>query len=227
MNELSYVAAFVGGLLSFFSPCIFPLIPVYLSLCSGISVFEINHKGNRIRIIVYTLIFISGFSSVYLVMAVGSSFLVGIFYEYQNFLRVISGVLLVLFGVLLLKVLKIEILLRDIRFSIKLKKIGTPLGAFLVGIGFAAGWSPCIGPILGSILTYSSMSGDIIKSVKMLGMYCLGLAIPFLLSSLMIKSMIDYLRKYRKIFDIINYFIGGLLIILGLMIVSGIFPLST
>ncbi|MEN2985260.1 MAG: cytochrome c biogenesis protein CcdA [Thermodesulfovibrionaceae bacterium] len=222
MSEVSAVAAFVGGILSFFSPCILPLLPVYVSLISGVSVSEINERGAKIRILIYTLIFISGFSLVYLALGIGSSFLIRILHNYQDYLRVIAGGVLVIFGLLLLRVIKSGFFMRDIRVRLGIKRFGTPIGAFLVGFGFAAGWSPCIGPILGSILTYASISGDTIKTIKMLGIYCVGLAIPFLLSSIIVNTLTEYLKKFIKFFTLLNYLVGGLLIVLGLMMISGL-----
>ncbi|WP_297211765.1 cytochrome c biogenesis protein CcdA, partial [Thermodesulfovibrio sp.] len=112
--------------------------------------------------------------------------------------------------------------LREFRLNIKVQKFGTPLGAFFIGLGFAAGWSPCIGPVLGSILIYSSMSGSVLDGMKMLGAYSLGMAIPFLFTSLIINSAMQYLRKSMKVFRLINYFIGASLIILGFMMICGL-----
>lgn len=223
MNELTFTAAFLGGIVSFFSPCILPLLPVYISLFTGLSTTELSMGTSRWRILVYTLIFIAGFSTVYLALGAGSSFIGTIFFDYQEYLRIIGGFFLVLFGLLLIGLIKSGFLLREFRLNIKLQKFGTPLGTFLIGIGFAAGWSPCIGPVLGSILIYSGMSGSVLSGVKMLGAYSLGIAIPFFISSLLIDFSMRYLRKFMKVFKWINYIIGVLLIILGLVMIFGIF----
>lgn len=221
MNEITLAAAFAGGFVSFFSPCILPLLPVYISLFSGLSVTEISHGSSKLRILFHTVLFIAGFSTVYLALGAGSSFIGSIFFDYQDYLRIIGGVFLILFGLLLIGLIKTGLLMREFRVNIKLQKFGTPLGAFLVGVGFAAGWSPCIGPVLGSILIYSSMSGSIITGLKILGAYCLGIAIPFLIFSLLIDTAMRYLRKFMKLFTWLNYIIGFLLIILGVMMISG------
>jgi len=235
MNEISLTASFIGGVLSFFSPCILPLLPVYVSLFSGLSIAEINQtqknssvielpkksKKSKLHILEYTLIFIAGFSVVYLALGAGSSIIGTIFFEYQNYLRSIGGIFLVLFGLLLIGLIKSGFFMREFRLNIKLQRLGTPVGAFLIGIGFAAGWSPCIGPILGSILIYSSMSGNVFEGLKMLGMYSLGIAIPFLIASLLIDSVMRYLRRFMKFFQLINYIIGFCLIISGLLMISG------
>jgi len=222
MNEITLTASFIGGLLSFFSPCILPLLPVYISLFSGLSLAEINKKGSKIRVLLYTLIFIAGFSTVYLALGAGSSFIGSFFIDFQAQLRVIGGTILVLFGLLLMGIIKSGFFLRNIGWNIKIGKIWSPLGAFFVGIGFAAGWSPCIGPILGTILIYSSLSGNVFEGIKMLGMYSMGIAIPFLISSLLIDTVIHYIRKFMKIFKLINYFVGSCLIVLGLIMIFGI-----
>jgi len=222
MNEITLTTSFIGGLLSFFSPCILPLLPVYISLFSGLSLTEINKKSSKIRVLLYTLIFIAGFSTVYLALGAGSSFMGGFFIDFQDQLRVIGGTILVLFGLLLMGIIKSGFFLRNIGWNIKIGKIWSPLGAFFVGIGFATGWSPCIGPILGSILIYSSLSGNVFEGIKMLGMYSMGIAIPFLISSLLIDTVIHYIRKFMKIFKLIHYFVGSCLIVLGLIMIFGI-----
>lgn len=226
MNEVTFTAAFLGGIISFFSPCILPLLPVYISLFSGLSTAELSVGNSRLRIFIYTLIFIAGFSTVYLALGVGSSFIGTLFFDYQDYLRIIGGVFLILFGLVLIGLIKSGFFVREfrlIRLNVKAQKFGTPVGAFLIGVGFAAGWSPCIGPVLGSILIYSSMSGSIVSGIKMLGAYSMGIAIPFLISSLLIDTVMRYLRKFMKIFRWINYLIGVSLIILGLLMISGIF----
>lgn len=223
MKEITLTAAFFGGIISFFSPCILPLLPVYISLFSGISITEFSREGSRLHIFIYTLIFIAGFSTVYLAVGAGSAFIGTIFFDFQDYLRIIGGAFLILFGLVLIGLIKSGIFMRDLRINIKLQRVGTPLGAFLVGVGFAAGWSPCIGPVLGSILIYSSMSGSIVSGIKMLGAYCAGIAIPFLIFSLLIDTAMRYIRKFMKIFRWINYLIGACLIILGLLMVFGIF----
>lgn len=218
MNEISLTASFIGGFLSFFSPCILPLLPVYISLFSGFSITEIE-RASKFRILSHTLIFIAGFSTVYLALGAGSSLIGSMFFEYQEYLRVIGGIFLVLFGLLLIGVIKSGIFLREFRIGLKFQKFGSPIGAFLVGVGFAAGWSPCIGPILGSILVYSGMSGNVFEGVKMLGVYSLGMAIPFLISSLIIDMAMRYLRRFMKVFKWINYAIGSVLIVSGLVMI--------
>lgn len=222
MTEISLAAAFLGGILSFFSPCILPLLPVYVSLFSGLSSTELSLGKSRFRIFIHTLIFIAGFSTVYVALGASSSFIGVIFLEYQDYLRIAAGILLILFGILLVGLIKSGFFLREFRLNIKVQKFGTPLGAFFIGLGFAAGWSPCIGPVLGSILIYSSMSGSVLDGMKMLGAYSLGMAIPFLFTSLIINSAMQYLRKSMKVFRLINYFIGASLIILGFLMICGL-----
>ncbi|MCX7988826.1 MAG: cytochrome c biogenesis protein CcdA [Thermodesulfovibrio sp.] len=221
-NEIGITTAFIGGILSFFSPCILPLIPVYISLFTGLSTAEISKGSSRLRILFHTLMFVAGFSTIYVAMGVGSSIIGSIFIDYQDIWRVIGGLILILFGILLIGLIKSGFLMREFRININLHKMGTPIGAFLIGVGFAAGWSPCIGPILGSILVYSSMSGNLFAGVKILGAYSLGIAIPFIISSMLIDATMRYLKRYVKIFRWINYILGVILIILGLFMILGV-----
>lgn len=144
MNEVTFTAAFLGGIISFFSPCILPLLPVYISLFSGLSTAELSVGNSRLRIFIYTLIFIAGFSTVYLALGVGSSFIGTLFFDYQDYLRIIGGVFLILFGLVLIGLIKSGFFVREFRLNVKAQKFGTPVGAFLIGVGFAAGWSPCM-----------------------------------------------------------------------------------
>lgn len=223
MNEIGLTTAFVGGILSFFSPCILPLLPVYISLFTGLSSTEISKGSSRLRILFHTLMFVFGFSTVYLAMGAGSSIIGSIFLDYQDIWRIIGGVILILFGILLIGLIRSGILMREFRLNIKVQRMGTPVGAFLVGIGFAAGWSPCIGPILGSILVYSSISGNVLEGMKILGAYSLGIAIPFIISSMLIDTAMRYLKKYMKLFRWINYVLGMVLVILGVLMILGLF----
>ncbi len=222
MNEIGFFAAFMGGILSFFSPCVLPLLPVYISLFTGLSITEMSQGNAKIRILFHTIMFILGFSVIYLALGVGGSFLGSIFLDYQEVWRTIGGIILILFGALLIGLIRSGFLMREFKFNIKVQKLGNPFGAFLIGLGFAAGWSPCIGPILGSILIYSSFSDNTSEGVKLLGAYSLGLAIPFLVSSMILDTAMRYLRKYMKIFQWINYGLGVILIILGLLMVFGL-----
>ncbi len=222
MNEIGFFAAFMGGILSFFSPCVLPLLPVYISLFTGLSTTEMSQGNAKIRILFHTIMFILGFSVIYLALGVGGSFLGSIFLDYQEVWRTIGGIILILFGALLIGLIRSGFLMREFKFHIKVQKLGNPFGAFLIGLGFAAGWSPCIGPILGSILIYSSFSDNTSEGVKLLGAYSLGLAIPFLVSSMILDTAMRYLRKYMKIFQWINYGLGVILIILGLLMVFGL-----
>ncbi|MGB9710663.1 MAG: cytochrome c biogenesis CcdA family protein [Thermodesulfovibrio sp.] len=219
MNEITLIAAFAGGFLSFFSPCILPLLPVYISLFSGLSITEISQGSSKLRILFHTLLFIAGFSTVYLALGAGSSLIGSLFFDYQYYLKIIGGVFLILFGFLLLGLIRSGIFLREFRLNLKIQKFGSPLGAFLIGLGFAAGWSPCIGPLLGSILIYSGMSGSVITGLKMLGAYSLGIAIPFLVLSLLINALMQYLKRFMKFFKWMNYAIGFILIFLGLFMI--------
>lgn len=222
MSEITLTASFIGGLLSFFSPCIVPLLPVYVSLFSGLSIAEINQRSSKIRILLYTLIFIFGFSTVYIALGAGSSTIGSLFLDYQDYFRIIGGFFLILFGLLLFGFLKSGFFVRDFRLNIKFHKYSTPIGAFLIGVGFAAGWSPCIGPILGSILVYSGMSGNLYEGIKMLAMYSAGLAIPFLVFSLLIDTVMKYIYRYMKLFRFFNYIFGIFLIIFGILMIAGL-----
>jgi len=184
MEKVSLLMAFGGGLLSFFSPCVLPVIPSYISYITGISFEDLTGEQDRRRIRMVTLknslLFIAGFSFVFILLGASSSFLGSVLFEYQEAVRKIGGVLIVIMGCYIAGILKIGFLSRDKRLHLRNKPAGL-LGSFLVGIAFAAGWTPCIGPILGSILLYAGTAGSVASGIELLTAYALGLGLPFLL----------------------------------------------
>ena len=221
-ESISYPAAFVAGLLSFFSPCILPLIPAYFTFITGLSLEELTdktQKGVRARVIRSTLSYVLGFSMVFILMGASASLIGGAVYQYRDWIRVVGGVTILLFGIHMTGLFRFRIL--DIEQRLHLQK--KPLhffGTFLVGMAFGAGWSPCIGPLLGSILIVAGSQETVINGIALLSMYAAGLAVPFLVLSFFVNSLLTFLRKTSWSIKYINLTAGALLLALGVLLIT-------
>lgn len=215
MTEIGYITAFLGGLLSFLSPCVLPLIPSYVSFITGISFDDFKH-GDKARIRRLTLInssaFVAGFSTVFVLLGVSSSFVGKYLSVYYDHIRIIGGIIVIIFGLYVMGVLKIKFLMAEHRVHLKTKPRGH-LGSFVVGLTFGAGWTPCIGPILGSILLIASTTGSAMQGFYLLFMYSLGLAVPFVATALAINSFLSH-------FSVIQKYMRAIMIVSGLLLVG-------
>jgi len=223
MKDVSFPLAFLAGFLSFLSPCVLPLFPSYVSFITGIS-FEdltggVDKKRIRYLTITNSLSFISGFSTVFMALGASSSAIGKFLFEYQESIRIIGGVLIIVFGLFVAGFLKMDFLMRDRKVHLSGKPVGY-VGTFLVGMTFAAGWTPCIGPILGTILLYAGTQGSALGGIKLLAAYSLGLALPFFISSLAINSFLSYSRRLMKYMRGIMVASGLLLILFGVMLLT-------
>jgi cytochrome c-type biogenesis protein len=222
LSEVCYIGAFIGGVLSFLSPCVLPLIPSYVSFITGIS-FEDFKSGDR-RLLkkltaINSLMFISGFSSVFILLGVFSSTVGSFLAIYYDEIRVIGGIIIIFFGLYIMGVFKIGILSMEKRVHLKSKPKGY-FGSFIVGLSFGGGWSPCIGPILGSILMIASTTGSAFYGFKLLSVYSLGLAIPFFITSLAINTFISHYSGIQKYMRVILIVSGLLLIAFGILLLT-------
>ncbi len=222
MSQIGYITAFLGGLLSFLSPCVLPLIPSYVSFITGIS-FDDFKTGDKARIRRLTLInsfaFVVGFSTVFVLLGVSSSYVGRLFAVYYDHIRIIGGIIIIVFGLYVMGVLKLNFLASDKRVHLHAKPRGH-FGSFIVGLTFGAGWTPCIGPILGSILLIASTTGSALQGFKLLLVYSLGLAIPFLATSLAINSFLSHYSAIQKYMRLIMVLSGLLLIAFGVILLT-------
>jgi len=218
---LTYPAAFFAGLLSFFSPCILPLIPAYFTFITGFSLEELTSaKAGRVRrrVIMATLAFGTGFSLIFILLGASASFLGGLAARYDQLFRIVGGLLIIVFGLHLTGLCRLPFLEVEKRVQLR-EKPAHILGTVLVGMAFGAGWSPCIGPMLGSILILASSEESVLQGVGLLTVYSAGLWIPFLVLSLFINLMLGFLQKTRRILKFVNVAAGTLLIALGIALV--------
>jgi len=228
MNEVSYPLAFAAGVASFLSPCVLPLFPSYLSFITGASFEDLTGSADaseidksRIRRLTManSLAFILGFTCIFMAMGASSSAIGGFLMEYKDTIRVAGGALIIIFGLFFAEVLKLDFLMREKKFHLSGKPAGYA-GTFLVGMTFAAGWTPCIGPILATILLYASSKGSAVFGLKLLGVYSLGLAVPFFLSSLALNSFLIYSKKVHRYMRVIMIASGVLLIAFGVLLIT-------
>ena len=218
---ITYPAAFAAGLLSFFSPCILPLIPAYFTFISGLSLEELTGKevGRiRRRVIMATVAFGAGFTLIFILLGASASFLGGLASRYHQVIRVIGGLLIILFGLHLTGLWRLSFLEVDKRIHLK-EKPAHILGTVLVGMAFGAGWSPCIGPMLGSILILAGSEESVFQGIVLLTVYSAGLWIPFLVMSVFINFILVFLQRARRVLQFINVAAGTLLIALGIALV--------
>jgi cytochrome c-type biogenesis protein len=223
--DVSAFLAFSAGILSFFSPCVLPLVPSYLIFISGASITsytELSSTQHRKTLLLHSLSFIVGFSLVFVSLGVSSSLLGNLFSTYERWIVRIGGLFLILFGLNMLNVLKIPFLNQEKMCHLRTKPIGL-LGSFLIGITFSLGWTPCIGPVLASILLIASTTSTVKQGMYLLSLYSLGLAIPFFIAALLVGRILHLMQKYGWIMKYSSCVIGGLLIVVGVLLASGYF----
>ncbi len=215
MTEVSYGIAFGAGIVSFFSPCIIPMIPAYISFISGVAA---NDKGHHwLKPFIRTTGFVLGFSLVFILLGASASSIGRLLMFHMFWLRRISGIMIIVFGLFMLNILKIKFLQRQKQFKLP-KLMDSYTGSFLMGITFGAGWTPCIGAVLASILFFAGTQDTLMQGMFLLGFYALGLSIPFLLASLFIGRFTERLGQFEKFSTYANRFAGVMLVILGILI---------
>ena len=218
--------AFLAGLLSFLSPCVLPLIPSYLSFITGVSVADLAQEsvasGVRFRIGLHALFFILGFSAVFMTLGASATAVGGFLLEHQKILQRLGGLLVLVFGATLAGLLKIPFLSREKRVSLSNHPTGFA-GSLAVGAVFAFGWSPCVGPILASILVLAGTSERLSEGLLLLGAYSLGLAVPFFLAALATGYFLSAMKTLQKYLLVIERSSGVLLMVIGLLLLTGRF----
>jgi cytochrome c-type biogenesis protein len=223
MENTSLLAAFTAGLLSFLSPCILPLIPAYLSFVSGVSLSEMRKEEtdakSSAKVLSNALFFVFGFSFVFVALGASATFLGKFLIAEIGILRKVAGVLVILLGLLVMGVFRIGFLDQERRYHQKTKSFGL-FGSFLVGMAFAFGWTPCIGPILAAILFVASTKETLVQGIGLLGVYSAGLGIPFLLAALAVDRFLRVSSWIKKHFQAIRIVSGLLLIGVGILMLT-------
>lgn len=219
--EVTYIGAFIAGLLSFLSPCVLPLIPSYIMYITGISYADMlaDHPSHIIRqkSILHSFCFICGFTAVFVLLGASATYIGSFLHEHAIIIRKVGGVLLVLFGIHVTGLFPLKFLLSEKRVSIKHKPAGYA-GSFLVGIAFAAGWTPCIGPILAAILAVAATEERVYQGILLLFTYSLGLGVPFFLSALAMNRFLAVFNRFKKYIRICEVITGIFLMVIGVLI---------
>ncbi len=228
MNDVSSVSfglAFLAGLASFLSPCVLPLVPSYLTFVSGMTLDELtaeNGTPGRARAMVHASLFVAGFAVVFVALGFASSLLGAAVGKSLVVLQRVGGAMIVLFGAYLIGILRPRFLSSDRRVHLA-RRPGGLLGSFAVGVAFGAGWTPCVGPVLASILLYASTSGSAVHGASLLATYALGLGLPFLIAALALTQFLAGVQRLRRWLRPLEIVAGIMLVVVGLMLATGRF----
>lgn len=220
--EVGIAIAFMAGVFSFLSPCVLPLVPSYLTFVTGMSLDELQEGVNRKATFIHSTLFVLGFSTIFILLGASASFLGQFFRQYELWIARIGGLIIIVLGLHLSGVFKLTPLMREKRIHLNDKPAGY-IGTFGVGMAFGAGWTPCIGPILGAILTYGFSQDTMWAGVGLLSVYSLGLAVPFLIAALALDQFLQTFKRFRHWIPIVEKASGILLILLGLLLLTGKF----
>ena len=214
-----YFLSFFAGFVSFLSPCVLPLIPGYISFINGTTLENLEDKKKNF-IFKETLLFTLGFSVVFISLGATATFFGSLIFKYSTFFTYFVGIVIIFFSLNMIGILQLRLLNQELKHHFH-NQITKPYMSFLVGIGFGFGWSPCIGPILGSVLALASLETTITKGIILLSIYSIGLAIPFILSGLFITKFLIFSKKTRMHIIKIQKISGYILLITGVLIVTG------
>ena len=209
-------------MLSFLSPCVLPLIPSYITFVSGVSLDETGQEKRSV--LVHALLFVAGFTLIFLLLGATATLLGRALLHYRIWISRIGGLLVVLFGLYMIGVLNIGIFARERRVHLSNKPVGY-MGSVLVGIAFGAGWTPCIGPILGTILIFTSTSTDLERGMSLLGAYSLGLAVPFIVAALAMRHFLGFFARFRHRMILFTRIAGVMTVCLGLLLMTNYFTI--
>jgi cytochrome c-type biogenesis protein len=221
-ESLGVLVAFSAGLFSFLSPCVLPLFPSYLSFITGMSVDRLSGDvgaADRTRILLHSVTFIAGFTTVFVSLGASFSALGQFLLDYRDWIRMAGGALIIVFGLYLAGVLRLAALGRTRQLHIRSKPAGY-VGSFAVGLTFAIGWTPCVGPILGSILTLASNERTVQQGVSLLIAYSAGLGLPFLAFSWALGGFLRFFKRYRRFIPAVERVAGAVLVVVGALVLT-------
>ena len=222
---VSVQAALLAGIISFLSPCVLPLVPSYLCFITGASLDELSNQdgtssAQQRRALIAALVFVLGFSTVFVTLGASASMAGQLLREHLGVLSQIAGVFIILMGLHFLGVFKFAMLDREARYHQETRPVGF-IGAYGIGLAFAFGWTPCIGPVLATILTIAASEQDVARGAGLLAIYSLGLGIPFLIAAAGVGTFLGFLGKFRRHLGTVERVMGGLLVLTGIMFLTG------
>ncbi len=220
--SIGLALAFTAGLLSFLSPCILPLIPSYLTFVTGVG-FEDLTRARRSALL-HAVLFVCGFTLIFIALGASATLIGRVLLHYRVWITRLGGALVVVFGLYLLGVIRVAAFDRERRVHLASKPVGY-LGTVLVGVAFGAGWTPCLGPILGAILTYTAATADLARGLPLLLAYSLGLALPFLLAAVAVERFLETVQRFRPHLARVSQVSGALLIVVGVLMMFDYFTI--
>jgi cytochrome c-type biogenesis protein len=222
MIDISYAAALLGGLLSFISPCVLPLVPPYLSFLAGASFEQLeagDEAGVKRRAVMAAFLFVAGFSTVFVLLGATASLFGQVLRQYLEYWSMLAGIVIIIMGLHFLGVFRIGLFYREARFTLN-KPVGV-WGAYLMGLAFAFGWTPCIGPVLASILTLAGSEASVTHGMALLATYSVGLGLPFILAAFAMKPFSRFMKGMRSRMIWVERVMGALLVLTGIAFLSG------
>jgi cytochrome c-type biogenesis protein len=223
LTVVSLISSFAAGIISFLSPCVLPLVPGYVSYIAGQTLNSPTPdavRGRQLAPLRLSVLFVLGFSTVFIILGASATALGQLFLSYRYEANLAAGACVILFGLLMIGVIRWPWLQRDLRFHLALPG-GRPVAAYVLGVAFAFGWTPCIGPVLGAILTTSAVSATVAQGIVLLGVYSLGLGIPFLAAALFTDRLFVRLRRLGRAGRILQIGAGGVVVAMGLAMLTG------
>ena len=223
--EVSYIGALVAGMLSFLSPCVLPLVPPYLCFIGGVSLEQISEDeelapGVMRAVVLSAVVFVLGFSTVFIALGATASTIGDFIVDYMDILSKLAGGVIIVLGLHFIGIIRIPILYREARFHAEKKPAGL-IGPYIIGLAFAFGWTPCVGPVLAAILMVAGSESSITYGMGLLAVYSAGLGIPFILAAVATKPFMDFMARFRRHLQTVERVIGALLVLTGILFMTG------
>ena len=227
MLDITFTTAFLAGLISFISPCVLPIVPPYLAYLAGVSFSELSSGENSPavsgRIVGSAVLFVLGFTTVFVMLGASASFLGKAVLQYFDILTIIAGVIIIIMGLHFLGVLRLGLLFREARFQVEAKSPGL-WSAYLMGLAFAFGWTPCVGPVLATILFVAGAEDTVMRGALLLATYSLGIGLPFILAAIFAPSFLKWVGSFKQHLGTVEKVMGGLLVLTGVLFLTGTMP---
>ncbi|MGO1117081.1 cytochrome c biogenesis CcdA family protein [Rhodovibrionaceae bacterium A322] len=222
--DVTLPAAFLGGLLSFLTPCVLPLVPPYLCYLAGLSFEELSDdkpgKGPSGKVLLSALAFVLGFTTIFVALGASASYLGQIITDQFDWLVWVAGGVIIVMGLHFLGLFRLTFLMRDLHFQVK-GRSGSVVSAYVIGLAFAFGWTPCAGPLLGTILFLAGMEDSLSQGAWLLLAYSAGMGVPFLLAAFFVPYFLEAMRKFRRHLGVVEKVMGGFLVLSGILIMTG------
>ena len=222
LSSIGVLTAFAAGAISFLSPCVLPLVPAYVSYVAGESLNGPEHPSTAAKLpaLGLSLFFVLGFSTVFVILGASATALGQLLLQYRYETNIVGGAIVIAFGLFMMGLLRLPWFQRELRFHTTIPG-GRPLGAYVLGLAFAFGWTPCIGPVLGAILTVSAVSTTVSSGVALLGVYSLGLGLPFLMAAIFTGGFLARMRIMRRFGRPLQLLAGGVMVLMGIAMITG------